>query len=65
MKKVVLIAAVAFLLSCNNDSDKTTIDRDSINNNIDNTKTMMDTITNGDTTSYNRMNDRIPSDSMR
>jgi hypothetical protein len=65
MKQLTLVAVIVFLLSCNNDTTDTSINRDSINNNIDNTKTILDTIANGDTTSYNRMNDLIKKDSVR
>jgi hypothetical protein len=66
MKKSALVAAIVFIfVSCNNDTSDTPVNRDSANLNIDNTKTMMDTIANGDTTSYNRMNDLIRKDSLR
>jgi len=66
MKKPVLVTIVtivAFLFSCNNESTDKPVNRDSINNNTDNTKTILDTMTNGDTSSFNRMNEHIPKDS--
>jgi hypothetical protein len=67
MKKPVLftfVVIVAFLFSCNNESADKPVNRDSINNNIDNTKTILDTMTNGDTSSFDRMNEHIPKDSI-